>query len=101
MNQFNTIYVKTVSLARELREERMRIDVMKQKLAQHKLWLRFLKDMGMQYPHLCDVKLIMISIPPSIGWVERAYSYLDQVWQMKRNRLDVDNLKELLFLTVL
>ena len=97
MNQFNTSYEKIVSLARELREEQMRIDVMKQKLTQHKLWLRFLEDMGMQCPDLCDLILIMISIPSNSGWVERAYSYLDQVCQKKRNRLDVGNLKELLF----
>ena len=83
MNQFSTSYEKIVSLARELRQERMRIDVMKQKLTQHKLWLRFLKDMGMQYADLRDLILIMISIPPNSGWVERAYSYLDQVGQKK------------------
>ena len=83
----------------EEREERLRIDVMKQKLVQHKLWLRFLKDM--QCPDLCDLILIMISIPPNSGWVERAYSYLDQVCQKKKSRVNVGNLKELLFLAVL
>ena len=52
---------------------------------------------GLQCPDLCDLILIMISIPSNSGWVERAYSYLDQVCQKKRNRLDVGNLKELLF----
>ena len=39
--------------------------------------------MGMQYADLRDLILIMISIPPNSGWVERAYSYLDQVGQKK------------------
>ena len=83
LNQFNTSYEKIVSLAMELREEQMLIDVMKQKLPQHKLWLRFLKDMGMQCPDLYDLILIMISIPPNSGWVEHAYSYPDQVCRKK------------------
>ena len=74
---------------------------MKQKLMQHKLWLIFLKGMGMQCPNLCDLILIMESIPPNSGWVEHAYSYLDQVCQKKRNRLNVGNFKELLFLVLL
>ena len=65
MNQFSTSYEKIFSLARELQEKQMRIDVMEQKLMQHKIWLRFLKDMGMQCQDLCDLILIMISIPPS------------------------------------
>ena len=47
---------------------------MKQKFMQHKLQLRFLKDMGMQCPDFCDLILIMISIPPNSGWVEQDYS---------------------------
>ena len=55
----------------------------------------------MQYPDLCDLVLIMISIPPNSGYVERAYSYLEQVCQKKRNRLEIGNIKELFFLAVL
>ena len=70
------------------------------KLTQHKLWMRFLGEMGLQCADLCDL-IIMISIPPNSGSVERAYRYLDQVYQKKRNRLDIGNLKELFFLAVL
>ena len=35
------------------------------------------------------------------GRVERAYRYLDQVYQKKRNHLDIGNLKELFFIAVL
>ena len=37
----------------------------------------------------------------TMRWVEHAYSYLHQVCENKRNRLDVSNLKELLFLALL
>ena len=37
----------------------------------------------------------------TMRWVKRAHSYLDQVCEKKRNRLDVSNLKELLFLALL
>ena len=62
---------------------------------------RFLKDMGIQCLDLCDLILIMITIPPNSGWVERAYSHFDQVCRKKRNRLDISNLEELLFLAAL
>ena len=35
------------------------------------------------------------------GWVERADSVLDHACQKKRNRVNVDNLKEIFFLTLL
>ena len=62
---------KIVSLVRELREERMRIDVMKQKLTQCKLWLRYLKGMGMQCPDFCDLILIMINIPLTVDGLNK------------------------------
>ena len=90
VEQFEMVYRnKMVALARELREAKAR----GQPVSQHSLWKGFLKDMEIQGPDLCNLVLIMISIPPNSGWVERAYSYLEQVCQKKRNRLDVGNLR--------
>ena len=97
VNQFSRAYEKMVHLGRELREDRVSKMF---KLIQHKLWTRFLEEMGLQCVDLCDL-IIMISIPLHSGWVERAYSYLDQVCQKKRNHLNVGNLKELFFFAIL
>ena len=98
VNQFSRAYEKMVRLGRELRMDGVSKTF---KLTQHKLWMRFLGEMGLQCADLCDLIIIMISLPPNSGWVERAYRYLDQVYQKKRNRLDIGNLKELFFLAVL
>ena len=63
--------------------------------------MEFLASMRIQCGDLCDLVLIMISVPPNSGWVERAYSHLERVCDKRRNRLNVDNLKELFFLAVL
>ena len=82
VKQFETSYEKIVRLGRELRDNLLLRDVPKvSKLTQHKLWVKFLSEMGLQCPDLCDLVLIMISIPPNSGYVERAYSYLDQICQ--------------------
>ena len=98
VKQFEDAHEKIVQMSRELREDRISNQ---KKLSQHKLWMEFLKSNGMKYPDLCDSILIMISNPPNSGYVERAYSYLEQVCQKKRNRLEISNLKELFFLAVL
>ena len=72
LDQFNTGYEKIVSLARELREDRLSNNRIKLKLTQHQLWACFLKDVGMQCPDLCDLIISRISIPPNSGWVEQA-----------------------------
>ena len=87
-----------VHLGRELREDRVSKTF---KLTQHKLWMRFLEEMVLQCVDLCDLIIIMISILPHSGWVERAYSYLDQLCQKKRNHLNIGNLKELFFFAIL
>lgn len=57
--------------------------------------------MTIECPDLCDLVLVMISVPPNSGYVERAYSYLERVCEKRRNRTKVENLKELFFLAVL
>ena len=87
-----------ITLARELREDRDAGG----KLTQYALWVKFIKLMGMQCPDLCDLILIMISIPPNSGWVERAYSHLEMICQKRRNQMNIENpLKELFFLALL
>ena len=49
----------------------------------------------MKFSDLCALVLIMISNPPNSGYAERALSYLEQVCQKKRNRLEIGNIKEL------
>ena len=55
----------------------------------------------MQYPALCDLIRLMIAIPPNSGWVERAYSNLEQMCQKRRNRLNIEHLKTQFFLALL
>ena len=101
VDQFTIGYPKMTSLARDLREDRQSESV-RLKLTQHQQWMKFLKEMGMQCPDLCDLISIMISIPPNSGWVERAYSYLERICQKQRNRMTIEKpLKELFFLAVL
>ena len=99
VKQFEDAHEKIVSMSRDLRDDRRNHS--EKKLSQHKLWMQFLNNNGMQFPDLCDLVLIMISVPPNSGYVERAYSYLEQVCQKKRNRIDISNLRELFFLAVL
>ena len=97
LDQFELGYEKMISLAREYKETKAEGRV----ISQHSLWKRFLVDMGMQCPDVSQLVLIMISIATNSGWVERAYSILDQVCQKKRNRINIDNLKEIFFLALL
>ena len=52
-------------------------------------------------PEFCTFIQIMLSIPPNMGWVERAYSHLELVWPKRRNRLEVAQLKSIFFLAIL
>lgn len=71
-------------------------------MSQYQLWVKFIKLMGMQCPDLCDLVLVMISVPPNSGWVERAYSYLQMICQKRRNQMKIEKpLKELFFLALL
>ena len=70
-------------------------------LLQHKMWQEFMRQNVINAPDLCELIEIMISIPPNSGWVERAYSQLEMVCQKRRNRMKVENLRELFFLAVL
>ena len=98
IEQFKIGHEKMTSLARELRQDRLAGG----ELTQHCLWVKFIKLMGMQCPDLCDMVLIMISIPPNSGWVERAYSYLEMICQKRRNQMKIESpLKELFFLAQL
>ena len=100
VKQFKAGQGEMTSLAHELREDR--IGVICLKLTQHQQWLKFINRMGMECPDLCNLITVMISIPPNSGWVERAYSYLDQVCHKKRNRTNIEKpLKELFFLALL
>ena len=85
VKQFINSHEHIVKLGREFRESTLQ-DIPKSTIAQHHQWLKFISEKGLQYPDLCDLILIMISIPPNSGWVERAYSYLEQICQKKRNR---------------
>ena len=104
VSQFNSGYEKLSSLAREhpTDQEAARNGGISVKLTQHDQYQKFIKVMDMQCPQLCDLIVIMISVPPNSGWVERAYSYLEQICMKKRNRMNIEKpLKELFFLALL
>ena len=86
VSQFISAREKISSLAREYRERGEEL----KHLTQHDLWCKFIVSMDMQLPDLCDLIVTMMSVPPNIGWVERAYSYLEQICQKKRNRMNID-----------
>ena len=65
------------------------------------LWKQFLENNEITLGYLRRLVGIMFSIPPNTGWVERAYSILEMICQMRKNRMAVGTLKELLFLGVL
>ena len=44
---------------------------------------------------------VMLSIPPNTGWVEPAYSVLEDICQRRQKRLRVGSLKYQFFLAVL
>ena len=93
VSQFTAAHEKISILAREYRER---------VLSQYDQWCKFIASMDMQSPDLCDLVVTMMSVPPNSGWVERAYSYLEQICQKKRNRMTVEKpLKELFFLALL
>ena len=60
---------------------------------QMQLWQEFVQTKDLEYPSFCDLVRLMIAIPPYSGWVERAYSKLEQICQKRRNRMSVDHLK--------
>ena len=65
------------------------------------LWKQFMENNKITSKYLCRLVRIMLSIPPSTGWVERAYSILEMICQKQRNKMAVGKLKELFFLGVL
>ena len=64
------------------------------------LWKQFLQNNEITLRYLCRLVRIMFSIP-NTAWVERAYSILEMICEMRRNRMAVGTPKELLFLGVL
>ena len=70
-------------------------------LTQLELWQEFLQKHYLQYPSFGDLVRIMLVIPPNSGWVERAYSILEQICQKRRNALKVEHMRDMLLLSVL
>ena len=49
------------------------------------------------FPDLSKMIRVMLSIPPSTGWIEHAYSVLENICQKRWNRLEVGSLKHQFF----
>ena len=64
------------------------------------LWKRFLTLKEIAFPDQSRMIRIMLSIPHNTGWVERAYSVLENIFQKRRNRLEVGLLMHQFFISV-
>ena len=96
--QFKKAFPVMNEMARELRQSK---ETMNPK-SQYEIWQTFLKTKEMQFPDYCDLVRIMMAVPPNSGWVERAYSKMEQLCPKRRNRLDIDgHLKDQFFLALL
>ena len=69
--------------------------------SQMELWKEFVRTRDMEFHHVCDLVGIMLATPPNSAWVERAYSKLEQLCQKRRNKIDVNHLKDQFFLGLL
>ena len=56
---------------------------------------------SMEHKFLVKVIRLMLSIPPNTGWIERAYSKLQIICQVRRGKLLVPNIRAEFFLNVL
>ena len=50
---------------------------------------------------VCSLVRITFRIPTNTGWVERAYSILENICQKRRNQLAISIMRSLFFLAVL
>ena len=55
----------------------------------------------MEYKCIAKLIQVMFSIPPNLGWIERAYSKLQMICTARRNCLKVENIRNEFFLNVL
>ena len=70
-------------------------------VSQYDLWKKFVTTNSITCRHLCSLLKIMIATPVNTGWVERAYSTLEQLCPKRRNRLDPLHLKHQFFMSTL
>ena len=59
VKQFINSHEHIVKLGREFRESTLQ-DIPKSTITQHHQWLKFISEMGLQYPDLCDLILIIL-----------------------------------------
>lgn len=64
-------------------------------------WQSFYSTNRIAFPNLCHLVEIMFSVAVNTGWVERAYSILEQICPKRRNQLHVSTIRELFLLSVL
>ena len=87
-------------LSRKLQQAHDRQKDKTPEVNQFKLWRNYLLSNQISFRHLCRMLQVMLSIPVNTGWIERAYSTLEMICQKSRNRLDVESLKYLFFLSI-
>ena len=65
------------------------------------LWKDFLRNNEFSCGDVCSLVRIMFRIPANTGWVERAYSILENMCQKRRSQLAISTMSSLFFLAVL
>ena len=69
--------------------------------SQNDKWQDFYIHSLMPYPNFCAAIKIMYSVAVNTGWIERAYSILEQICSKKRNKLSPATMRHLFLLAVL
>ena len=65
------------------------------------LWKDFLRNNEFSCGDVCSLLGIMFCIPGNTGWVERAYSILENICQKRSYQLAISTMSSLFFLVVL
>ena len=64
-------------------------------------WIQILNNHAIEYPNLCNLILLLLSISPGTGPLERSFSKLAKICYKDRNSIKADTLEALYLLSSL
>ena len=66
-----------------------------------RFWIQMVEDNAVDYPNICDLVLLLLSISPGTGPVERSFSQLAKICYKDRNLLSPETLESLYLLSAM
>ena len=100
-DEFSKAYPSLNVLSRQIRLAKSNPSSSPDSRSQVHTWRTFHSTNMISLPNLCQILEIMFSVAPNTGWVERAYSTLEQICPKRRNKMAVSTIRACFLLSVL